>query len=403
MIVLSLFDGMSCGQIALQKCGFPVSKYYASEIDKHAIAQTQLNFPNTIQLGDVRSIDPIDLGHVDLLTGGSPCQGFSLAGTKLNFDDPRSVLFFEFERILKGLLEINPNLMFLLENVPMKIESLKVITQRVGIEPVLIDSALVSAQNRKRYYWTNIRYKEIGIFKQKVTDIPQPEDRGLLLRDVLQPEEEIDEKFYLSEGMLNWLSKHSFKRGNPIRKLDGSTKTNTLTATAQSKQNLQTDFVDVGRLVFGRNEEAKRQRRLHNKKGKDYNPFREKEIIGIDTQKSGALCVSQSNENFIVGCDFRYDEGIRTRKNGKSSALAARARNDVSSGASLAVVNERIRRLTPIECMRLQTVPETYKWNCSNTQIYKMLGNGWTVDVIAHILSYIDLKYKKSRIKRRRK
>ena len=169
LIVLSLFDGMSCGQIALERAGITVDNYYASEIDKHCINVTQANYPNTIQLGDVTKIDGKDLPKIDLLIGGSPCQGFSFAGKQLNFDDPRSKLFFEYVRLLK---ECKPTY-FMLENVRMKKESQDIISKYLGVEPIMINSNLVSAQNRKRYYWTNIK------------NIEQPIDKCILLKDIL--------------------------------------------------------------------------------------------------------------------------------------------------------------------------------------------------------------------------
>jgi len=183
MNVLSLFDGMSCTQIALKNLGIKVDNYYASEIDKYGIQIAQKNFPDTIQLGDVKDIKGKDLPEIDLIVAGSPCQGFSFAGKQLAFDDPRSALFFEFVRILK---EVKPKY-FLLENVRMKKEFQAVISEQVsniypectngglfGIEPILINSALVSAQNRNRLYWTNI------------PGIEQPDDLGIVLRDVLE-------------------------------------------------------------------------------------------------------------------------------------------------------------------------------------------------------------------------
>lgn len=179
MKVLSLFDGMSCGQIALNRLGIKVDTYYASEIDKYAMEITQKNFPETIQIGDVCAVRGEDYQDVDLILAGSPCQGFSFAGKQLAFDDPRSALFFEFIRLLK---EIKPKY-FLLENVKMKKEYLQVISEQVsdcypeipfGIEPIFINSSLVSAQSRQRYYWTNI------------PNITQPEERGIVLRDILE-------------------------------------------------------------------------------------------------------------------------------------------------------------------------------------------------------------------------
>jgi len=148
MNVLSLFDGMSCGQIALERAGITVDNYYASEIDKHCITVTQTNYPETIQLGDVSKIDGKDLPNIDLLIGGSPCQGFSFIGKGLNFDDPRSKLFFEYVRLLK---ECNPTY-FMLENVRMKKELQDIISKYLGVDPVVINSNLVSAQNRHRLY-----------------------------------------------------------------------------------------------------------------------------------------------------------------------------------------------------------------------------------------------------------
>ena len=181
MKVLSLFDGMSCGRIALDQLGIPVEKYYASEIDKYAMQVSAANYPDIEQVGDICNLDPKDYKDVDLILAGSPCQGFSFAGKQLAFDDPRSALFFEFIRLLK---EIKPKY-FLLENVRMKKEFLQVISQQVsecypeipfGIEPIFINSSLLSAQSRQRYYWTNI------------PGIKQPEDRGIVLRDILETE-----------------------------------------------------------------------------------------------------------------------------------------------------------------------------------------------------------------------
>jgi len=168
-VVLSLFDGMSCGQIALNKTGISYGKYYASEIDKHAIKVTQTNYPNTIQLGDVTKIKGSDLPKIDLLIGGSPCQGFSFAGKGLNFEDPRSKLFFEFVRLKN---ETQPKY-WLLENVKMKAEHQAIISELLGVQPIKINSGLVSAQNRERLYWANF-------------GIAQPTDKSVLLKDIIE-------------------------------------------------------------------------------------------------------------------------------------------------------------------------------------------------------------------------
>lgn len=233
MIVLSLFDGMSCGQIALKELGAHVERYYASEVDKFAIAQTQLNFPETVQLGDVRNIDARKLGHVDLLLGGSPCQSFSFAGkragmsTKQNEEiytldrylelkqagfefEGQSYLFWEYIRILHELRETNPNVFFLLENVEMGKKWEKVLSEAIGLQGVHINSALVSAQIRKRIYWTNIRIAQTtgGGW---ITDIPQPEDKGILLRDILEDDADVDEKFYLKAQTVQNLIAHKLR------------------------------------------------------------------------------------------------------------------------------------------------------------------------------------------------
>lgn len=233
MIVLSLFDGMSCGQIALKELGAHVERYYASEVDKFAIAQTQLNFPETVQLGDVRNIDARKLGHVDLLLGGSPCQSFSFAGkragmsTKQNEEiytldrylelkqagfefEGQSYLFWEYIRILHELRETNPNVFFLLENVEMGKKWEKVLSEAIGLQGVHINSALVSAQIRKRIYWTNIRIAQTT-GGDWITDIPQPEDKGILLRDILEDDADVDEKFYLKAQTVQNLIAHKLR------------------------------------------------------------------------------------------------------------------------------------------------------------------------------------------------
>jgi site-specific DNA-cytosine methylase len=175
MKVLSLFDGMSCGQIALNRIGMTPDAYYAAEIDKYAVQVTQANYPATIQLGDVnkwRKWD-IDWSSIDLLIGGSPCQGFSFLGKQLAFDDPRSKLFFVYVDILNYIKSVNPNIKFMLENVKMKSEYLNIISEHLGTQPVFINSALLSAQNRQRYYWAN-------------WEVNQPEDKGIMLSDIIE-------------------------------------------------------------------------------------------------------------------------------------------------------------------------------------------------------------------------
>ena len=186
MNILSLFDGISCGRVALERAGITVDSYYASELDENAIKISRRNYPEIKQIGNVLNVDATRLGEIDLLIAGSPCQGFSFAGKQLAFEDPRSKLFFEFIRIMK---ECKPKY-FLLENVKMKQEYLDIITEHVGVAPLLINSSLVSAQNRQRYYWTNI--PNVGFPHD-------PKAEELLLMDILEEEEDVHEKYWASD------------------------------------------------------------------------------------------------------------------------------------------------------------------------------------------------------------
>jgi DNA-cytosine methyltransferase len=301
MNVLSLFDGMSCGQLALQRAGIQVENYYAAEIDKYAIKVTQANFPNTVQLGDVTAVDPDSLPDIDLLIGGSPCQGFSFAGKQLNFDDPRSKLFWEYVRLLKAL---KPKY-FLLENVKMKKESMDVITEALGVEPVFINSNLVSAQNRQRYYWTNIPVDKL------------PDDKGIVLADIL-------EDGHVDRDKSHCIDANYFKGGN-----------------------LKSYFEKHRRqLVFS---------------------------------KDGMCHVGDAG----ISDKYAYVNRVY-HPSGKGPSLVASDGGHLQPKVSKGTTE--YRKLTPLECERLQTVPEGYTNHVSNTQRYKMLGNGWTVDVVSHIM-----------------
>jgi site-specific DNA-cytosine methylase len=286
MNVLSLFDGMSCGQIALNQLGFKVDNYFASEIDKDAMKVAKHNFPNTIHIGDVTKVKGSELPKIDLLIGGSPCQGFSFAGKQLNFNDPRSALFFEFVRLLK---DTNPKY-FLLENVRMKKESEDVISEYLGVKPITINSSLVSAQNRVRLYWTNI------------PNVVLPEDKGILLKDIF--ELIINEKIYTE----------------PYYKI--------------------------------------------NQKKLSYLGY-----VGNSPK--------QATKVFSV--------------EGKSVCLTALGGGQGGKTGLYEIPNTKTcRKLTPTECEKLQTVPNGYTEGVSNTSRYKMLGNGWTVNVIKHIFQNME-------------
>lgn len=360
MKVLSLFDGMSCGRIALEILNIPVEKYYSSEIDKWAIQVTQHNYPETIQLGDITKWREWDINwsEIDLIQGGSPCQGFSFAGKQLNFDDPRSKLFFVFVDILNHTKEHNPNVKFLLENVRMKKEYQDVITEYLGVEPVEINSALVSAQSRKRLYWTNIG------------KIEQPEDKEIFLKDII--EDEVDEKYYMNDSWHIWWNKNrEFQLKKKYSSLDAD---KAITMTARQYASWNGNFIQ----------------RLGNKKV----PYlvtrpRGKNKGSVNEKKSSTLSSSSwEHNNFLVlngAVRGRYTpEGktkqqIEIRVDGKTNTLTTVQKDNV------VLEDERVRRLTPREAERLQTVPDDYSAVVSDRQRYKMLGNGWTVDVIAHI------------------
>lgn len=287
--VLSLFDGISCGQIALERAGINVNQYFASEIDKHAIKVTQHNYPKTIQLGDVTKIKSENLPKIDFIIGGSPCQGFSFAGKQLNFEDTRSKLFFEYVRLLR---QCRPSL-FLLENVKMKKVSEKIISEYLGVEAIEINSSLVSAQNRKRLYWTNI------------PSIEMPEDKRIFFKDILDKDE----------------SKYCFISDEKVRN------------KVFTKNYLQYD-------INGRGNRSQSQRACY-----------------LDGKH---LCL------------------------------------DTTAASNAKVFyRERVRKITRLEAERLQTVPEGYTSPIKENFAKKTLGNGWTVDVIAHIFNNLPEDFKK--------
>ena len=278
--VLSLFDGISCGQIALEQQGFEIDNYFASEIDKYAMQITMANYPNTKQLGDVRNVTAENLPNIDLLIGGSPCQGFSFAGAGLNFDDERSKLFFEFVRLKN---ELKPKY-FLLENVKMKQEFQDIISKQLGVKSILINSSLVSPQNRERLYWTNI----------PVTG--QPIDKSIVIGDIVGKSVEV--------------------------------KTNKIIVT----------------------------KNIYPKKGQNGNVYS------------------------LSGKCKTLSAGVGITGNGVGSSNAPKIEWDNEQGW---------RRLSANECEQLQNVPDGYTKYVSDTQRYKALGNGWTVDVFSFIFSFL--------------
>ena len=374
MNVLSLFDGMSCGQIALNKAGIKYDAYFASEVDKYAIKVAQANYPNTIQIGDVTKVDHTRLpfGGIDLLMGGSPCQGFSFAGKQLNFDDPRSKLFFEFIRLRD---ELKPKYV-LLENVRMKKESENVITKYMGFSPQAMNSADVSAQNRHRLYWfgylnESLEYEQIPI--------PPIEDKGIVIKDILEdlPFEDIPN--YLNN---TWCGR---RRGDLVKSVDDP-KAHCLTASMWKgqiptfvKKPVQVGVADnikgydIIKRVYSPNGKSPT---LTTMQGGHRQP---KVAIGrIVNRRLDENGVRKDNQ-----LELPFTKQLEVSSADKSNCLTTVQKDNV------VVHKELYRKLTPLECERLQTVPDNYTNHVSKTQRYKMLGNGWTVDMIAHIFKGI--------------
>ncbi len=362
---------MSCGQIALERAGIGVNNYFASEIDKYAIQVTQKNYPKTIQLGDVKTIEIPK--NIDLIIGGSPCQGFSFAGKQLNFIDPRSRLFFDYVRVLE---KVNPKY-FLLENVKMKKEFQDIITRYLGVEPIEINSNLVSAQNRKRLYWTNIPGFEL------------PTDKGILLKDIVH--ERFDEiLFDINVDRFNVNPSGAGMNGN-VYSVNKS-KSSTLTTNKGEGQKiaipLREYIVPFDKTLQILDKEVQRGKVGYFRKDSQANRIyfiHDKAITLIGEAGGGAAKMGQ----YLFGCITpdrvnKRQNGQRFNEGKKFYTLTAQDRHGV-------LVEGYIRKLTPIECERLQTVPDNYTNGVSNTQRYKMLGNGWTIDVITHILKEIPV------------
>jgi DNA-cytosine methyltransferase len=328
MNVLSLFNGMSFGLMALDSLGITVSKYYSSEIDKYANQAAQALFPGTIQLGDVtnwREWD-IDWASIDLVTGGFPCQAWSMAGKQLGDKDARGMLFWTMLDIMKHVKYHNPDADFLIENVKMKKEFEEYITLHTEnalghVHKILINSALVSAQNRNRYYWTSFA-------------VEQPEDRGILLRDIIEYDVVDREKSFCLDA--------SYHKGGNIRSYFEKNRRQLVFIL----KTINHRVVDVTISGDG----------IRPHKG--------------DSRKSG---ISELGRLFFFDAEKTYTV--------------------IASHTHKLIDELGYRKLTPRECFRLQTVPEHHidtllSTGISNTQLYKMCGNGWTMEVIKHILSF---------------
>ncbi len=371
MQALSLFNGMSCGRMALEELNTPVTKYYSSEIDKYANKAAQALYPDTIQLGDaiivekvirwkqstidkallskylkkgsvkIRQALPIkrvvEQGFIDLVTGGFPCQAWSMAGKQLGDKDERGMLFWTMLDIMKHVRYHNPEAHFLIENVKMKKEFEQYITTHTEnalghVHKILINSALVSAQNRNRYYWTSF-------------EVEQPEDKGILLKDIIEHDGEYT---FMSEKFINR------QKGRKCLRDDLDGKAVNLSAMEYVKNGRQGDYIKCG---------AMRGRYI------------------VDGKRGDHLVGSQKGIT---------EQRLELRKDDKTNTLTTVQKDNYVVRNKPGTV-ARYRKLTPRECMRLQTIPERHidtllSAGISNTQLYKMTGNGWTVEKIAHIL-----------------
>jgi len=314
MNILSLFDGVSCGQVASERVGFKIDNYFASEIESNPMKATQDNYPNTIQLGDINKVDLGKLPRIDLILAGSPCQGFSRGGKGLNFDDPRSCLFFKFIDILNEIRSNNnPDVKFLLENVEMKKEWRDVITEYIGVEPIAINSVLLIPQSRPRTYWTNIE------------GVVAPESNGMKLKDIL---ENVDTSSY----------------------------------------------IDYKELKIDPSISEKSMKLIDNVNG---------EIRISQATKLGYI-VAENGDGINLGFPTSKTRRGRVLK-GKSSCL------DCSCNIQV-YINGVIRNLTINELEKLQTLPVSYTKILPEAARKKAIGNGWTVDVIVWILSFLTIK-----------
>lgn len=379
-IALSLFNGISGLHLALDRAGIEVDQVYYSEIDKYANKVTEQHYPNDIALGDVTKWKEwdIDWSSVDLVGAGFPCQAWSVAGKQLGDKDERGMLFWTTLEIIAHVLKHNPSAKFLMENVKMKKDFEQYIThhteQALGhVEKILINSALVSAQNRNRYYWTNFK-------------VEQPEDKGILLRDII--EHPMDDKYNLSDdaisrfkpckrtstGQIGTTAREG-KIGQRDRVYDANGKMVTLTATIY-KQPPQYAIERKINKVCNVNPSGR---------GMNGNVYHIDGLSPTLTTNKGEgvkVCGGAIRGRYLV--DGSTKQNLEIRNDGKTNTLTTVQKDNV-----VVYDDMQYRKLTPVECERLQTIPDGWTACVSNTQRYRQIGNGWTIDVIAHILSFI--------------
>ena len=408
MGVLSLFDGISCARVALERLGIENITYYASEIDKYAIQIAQKNFPDTVQVGDITKLKGEDFPDIDLMIGGSPCQDLSIAKkNREGLKGQRSGLFYEFVRLLN---EIKPKY-FVLENVnSMPKEAKRQISEILGVMPVMINAALVSAQNRKRLFWVG----KLVNGKYLTMDIPQPEDRGIFLKDIIEADFAGDNKSltiganYAKLNAQNFLTKrqgqmlylnsnqieklkylkgakkekrekngHEYTFSEGALKLVQTDKSLPLLASGSNSIGRATNFIAPFALTERRTEEA---RRIRRESGHKIDPRRMKELQPRTDGKANPITTGQTKESLIVEKMGTLTEAIGR---GGSSKEYLSMLNKMENLTGI------IRKLTPVECERLQSLDDNYTEGVSNTQRYKALGNAFNVEVVKHILSFM--------------
>lgn len=377
MKILSLFDGISCARVALERAGIPVEAYYASEIDKYAIQISQKNYPDIVQMGDVKELEKTASlwgEKIDLLIGGSPCQDLSIAKKdRKGLDGERSSLFWEYVRILK---EVKPKY-FILENVAsMPKEARDIITKEMGVEPIMIDAALVSAQRRKRLFWTNI------------PNVVLPEDRGILLKDILEDgvvdrdkSHCIDANYHKGASLEQYL-----KKGR--RQLVMKDKSKTLRPTGMGRKvddKHEWDSVYQYRRTYWRETKGGKVPTLTANMGTGGNnvPYVRQQDGTLKVREATKKGFAIAKDGGAIDLSFPSSKTRRGRVGNKAKNLMT------GSSAIYAFTKGEIRKLTPVECERLQCLPDNYTEGISNTQRYKTLGNAFNVDVISHILSFI--------------
>ncbi len=365
MNILSLFDGLSCFQIALKESNIKYDNYFASEIDKYAIKTCMENFPNTIQLGDIRNIKASNLPKINILVGGSPCQGFSFAGKQLNFEDERSKLFFEYVRILK---EVKPDY-FILENVLMKKEYQDVISKELGVEPIMINSSLLSAQNRKRLYWTNIKEGYFDLFGNKVSFIPQPGDKNLVLKDILENGfVDRDKAHCLTATYFKGVDLDNYLEKKQRQIVFNSCKLVGLASDIKGNDSIKRIYSEDGKAptltaICGGNQEPK------------------------IAASRGRYFVDNKRQDYKMSTKGLTTQYLEIRKDNKSNTITSVQKDNL-----LLLDKNSYRKLTVRECARLQTIPEWFNFPVSNSQAYKMIGNGFTVEVLKYIISFLELE-----------